>query len=355
MAPPPPELNEDIIAEILLRLPPDEPEHLVRASLVCKPWCRILYDRTFLCHYRRFHRTPPLLGFFDNIISDSFVPITTAAALPFSKAAFDCRLWYILDSRHGRVLFQHRLTYDLLVWDPITGQKEEVCDPPTMLCETGIVLCAALGCDHCDCHGGPFLVVCVSTDDRDNSACACVYSSQVGAWGDLVSIHLDVEVDFLDHINRRSGALVRDGVYFVLASGAGDRILKYELGTHCLSTIDLPDLDNKKNVVVMPTEDGLLGLASNSASTLLLWSRMVNGEGIAGWVQYRVINLQIVLPVAIPMDKVKVIGFVEGVNAIFVGTNAGTFIIYLNSGLARKVSGAIYNPVVPFVSFYTPV
>ncbi|CAN6170755.1 unnamed protein product [Urochloa humidicola] len=54
-----PELNEDVIAEILLRLPLDEPAQLVRASLVCKPWFRIVSDHAFLCRYRRFHRTEP--------------------------------------------------------------------------------------------------------------------------------------------------------------------------------------------------------------------------------------------------------------------------------------------------------
>ncbi|TVU40862.1 hypothetical protein EJB05_14342, partial [Eragrostis curvula] len=60
--PPPPELIEDVTAEILLRLPPDEPEHLVRASLVCKPWLRVISDPGFLRRYRAFHGMPPLLG-----------------------------------------------------------------------------------------------------------------------------------------------------------------------------------------------------------------------------------------------------------------------------------------------------
>jgi hypothetical protein len=47
MAPPPlPELFDDAIAEILIRLPPDDPACLVRASLVCKLWRRILSDST---------------------------------------------------------------------------------------------------------------------------------------------------------------------------------------------------------------------------------------------------------------------------------------------------------------------
>lgn len=44
----PPELVDDLSADIFLRLPPDDPEHLVRASLVCKTWRRVISDPDFL-------------------------------------------------------------------------------------------------------------------------------------------------------------------------------------------------------------------------------------------------------------------------------------------------------------------
>jgi hypothetical protein len=64
MAPPPPltDLIKDVTVEIFLCLPLDEPEHLFRAALVCKPWLRILCDPVFLRSYRAFHGAPPLLG-----------------------------------------------------------------------------------------------------------------------------------------------------------------------------------------------------------------------------------------------------------------------------------------------------
>lgn len=358
-----PELNEDVIVEILLRLPPDEPARLFRASLVCKPWRRVLSDPAFLRRYRRFHRTPPLLGFFDDgNLSPAFFSV--AEASPFSKTAFDCSpLYSVLDSRHGRVLVRQGFAQNLLVRDPIAGVREELPEPH-LPCGSAVVLCAAAGCDHCDCRGGPFLVVCAATNTNhiDDSVDASVYSSQVGAWKPSVSLHLGVDVKYpYDRVKRRSGAFVGDGVYFVLALRAGKKILKYDLGSHCLSTIDLPaGLEYCwDDVVLMPAEDGLLGLASTStrASGLYLWSRMVNGDGVAGWVQRRVIELRAVLPVTIPNNKVmmKVIGYAEGVNVIFVGViSLGTFIINLESGVARKVTKPVYSPVLPFVSFYTP-
>jgi hypothetical protein len=181
-----------------------------------------------------------------------------------------------------------------------------------------------------------------------------VYSSQVGAWGDLVSVQLDVILNCdWNRIDLRSGALVGDGVHFLLALSGGGKIVKYNLGTHCFSTIDLPVLESK-DVVLMSTEDGLLGLASTRASTLYLWSRMVNGEGVAGWVQCRVVELPKVSPVTAAIRSAKAIGFAEGVNVIFVSTNVGTFIINLNTRLAKKVSRAIDNLVIPFTGFKTP-
>ncbi|OEL38496.1 hypothetical protein BAE44_0000485 [Dichanthelium oligosanthes] len=62
--PQPPELLDDAVAEILLRLSPDDPRCFFRAFLVCKLWQRLPTDAAFLRQYHRFHRTPPLLGFF---------------------------------------------------------------------------------------------------------------------------------------------------------------------------------------------------------------------------------------------------------------------------------------------------
>ena len=51
-----PELVDDLIAEILLRLKPGDPSCLVRASLVCKSWRRLVSDPAFRHRYRGFHR-----------------------------------------------------------------------------------------------------------------------------------------------------------------------------------------------------------------------------------------------------------------------------------------------------------
>ncbi|CAN6222626.1 unnamed protein product [Urochloa humidicola] len=59
--PPPPFLTEEIVEEILLRLPSTDPTSLVRAALVCRPWRCLVSSTSFRCRFREFHRTPPML------------------------------------------------------------------------------------------------------------------------------------------------------------------------------------------------------------------------------------------------------------------------------------------------------
>ena len=78
-------LVEEIVEEILIRIPPDEPAHLVSVALVCMSWRRILSDHGFLRRYRRFHGTLPLLGYMENHESDHtrfFLTTSTTSLSP---------------------------------------------------------------------------------------------------------------------------------------------------------------------------------------------------------------------------------------------------------------------------------
>ncbi|CAN6212985.1 unnamed protein product [Urochloa humidicola] len=304
MSPPPapPELIDDAIAEILLRIPPHEPADL-RASLVCKPWLRVASDPAFLRRYRAFHRGAPLLGFFYSVGCPSCSPlfIPTTAARPLRLPAHDDHSWFVHDCRHGRVLLwkTHR---KFAVWDPITGYLEELPKLDIFYSSfTAVVLCAVSGCDHCDCHGGPFLVVCVGNGDADMAARA-VYSSEASAWGTPDSTYLD-------------GGL--PAVY-------------------------------KKRPLLLQNEDGSLGFAGVTGSRLHLWSRMANSEGVTGWVQQRVIKHKI-------LPKATVFAFAEGAGVFIMSTKAGAFTFDLKSERVREVGGYVdYCTFSPFISFFTP-
>lgn len=143
-----------------------------------------------------------------------------------------------------------------------------------------MVLCAATqgGCDHCNCHGGPFLVGSSGVSIRDTDVIqARVYSSQLGAWGVSASLRMfhvvPSDIDGLDdHISVKmhSGAIIDDKIYFVLLAGVDTHaILRYDLVGHsCLSTIDLRPHSGKTPVALMLVEDGSLGIATTRDSTL---------------------------------------------------------------------------------------
>ncbi|CAN6349590.1 unnamed protein product [Urochloa humidicola] len=107
MAPPPPELSDDLVGEILLRLPPDDPAWLLRSSLACKRWRRILADPAFRRRHRELHPAPSIVGFLRIVRGDApyasrFIPNSPASGFP---AARDFPGWLPLDCRHGRALF----------------------------------------------------------------------------------------------------------------------------------------------------------------------------------------------------------------------------------------------------------
>jgi hypothetical protein len=147
--------------------------------------------------------------------------------------------------------------WKLVVWDPITGDHTVLPGPDRCWLHTrsGTVLCAVAGCDHRDCHGGPFTVVFVAFVSTTNMVTrAWIYSSETAAWSPPATVQFGRRY-FLE---RNHGAIVGNGFYFLL--NLGTAVLKFDLGKHCLSVISSP-LVHSKPAVLMPTEDGSLGLA----------------------------------------------------------------------------------------------
>ncbi|CAL5078131.1 unnamed protein product [Urochloa decumbens] len=363
MAPPPPpsELIADVTAEILLRLPPDEPEHLFRAALVCKPWLRILCDPAFLRRYLAFHGAPPVLGLLHRLQvldGDPSPRFASTTSMPdFLHPGADGRRTRPLDCRHGRVLI-HMLgdededeSAGYLVWNPVTGDRHAVPEPDIdWMSYTAAVFCTADGCDHLDCHDGPFRVAFVGSDATWDLIWASVYSSETGAWSTPVS--LDNGRDF--YVRPRRGALVGDEMYFTITRDTA--IGKYDWGKNCLSVVKPPPPSTYYGwVALMTMVDGSLGLAGVEEHNLYQWSRKVNSEGAAEWALCRIIELETVMPMANLSNGACVVGSAEGVGVIFINTDAGLFTIELKSGQARKVDerGVCFS-VLPYMSFYTP-
>jgi hypothetical protein len=61
--------------------------------------------------------------------------------------------------------------------------------------DSAAVLCSVSGCDHLDCHGGPF----------QPSSKACVYTSETGAWSTPVSLRDDCNAIVIQTFQTGSG------------------------------------------------------------------------------------------------------------------------------------------------------
>ncbi|VAH96794.1 unnamed protein product [Triticum turgidum subsp. durum] len=384
---PAPALPDELLEEIFLRLPPDEPEHLVRASLACKLWLGLLSGARFRGLYREFHGAPPMLGFLYNWFFCSgpkeddpvanFVSTTKFGALVPDGDGWD-RQYTPWDCRHGRVLLGDYT--GLIVWDPMTGRQMKLEAPVGYV--GAAVLCAVRGCDHRACHEGPFRVVLIgldmNEDDGDCVAHACVSSPVTPEWSKECSdSHFDgrsracSDSRFDGWSKQCSGlyllagdpkidalppVLVDDALHFRLTDD-DERvgILKYDLSSNCLSMIDVPltRLAIVWPAILMALEDGSLGLAHLDGLTLYLWSRLIDSNGVASWTQHKVIDLNELLPIQNPKKRISVIGSVEGHDIIFVNIDLGIYEINLKTLRWKKLwKREKFRSLIPYMSFY---
>ncbi|CAL5077950.1 unnamed protein product [Urochloa decumbens] len=360
--PPPPALMEELVEEVLLSFPADDPASLVRAALVSKRWCRIVSGRGFRRRFRERHRAATVLGVLCRMdddaglnngeVSSSFVP--TGSFRP--RRADRCD-WVALDARLGRVLLLLRplqSTPGFVVWDPVTGEEWEV--PPSPRCPyvwNGALLCAGSGgdYDHLDCRSRPFLVVLVASIGG-RKTCIDVYSSEANAWTEQASVqHTGNDANIVDWL-LPAGVLLGNSLYFMLRSHK--EVLEYNLCTREISKIQLPLVSDRPNALTI-TADGRLGFDMIHNTTVYLWIREASPEGDARWAQRRVIELEKLLPAGALMDRVRVVGFVDGVSLIFLQTSNELFAIDLKSQKARKMCERhTWDMVIPYESFYTP-
>ncbi|GJN24342.1 hypothetical protein PR202_gb12079 [Eleusine coracana subsp. coracana] len=321
---PPPELMEKLVEEALLRVPPDEPAHLVCAALACKPWGELISSHRFHHRFREFHGAPPVLSIIHHNRSDTLFKPTSSLYPPYAIDRAEC---HALDARHGRVLFcgLDLIVMDLIVMNLITGEEQKLPKPQLPqppLTWAAALLCTAPGCNHLDCpSGSPFTVVAVATDISLEFTSATFYSSKI--------------------------------VYFILVQLHGNnRILEYDLGTRELTPINIPSLALKIDLITL--EDGGLGFIYVQDLKLYLWSRVV---GSNKWLQHRVLDLRSLLPVRALSNSPTVVAVADDANVIFIDTSHdnGVFAINLKLGQGTKI-GVLDTTlgIVPYESFYTP-
>jgi hypothetical protein len=383
---PAPALPDELLEEIFLRLPPDEPVWLARASLANKLWLGRLSSPRFHGRYRELHGAPPMLGFFycrsrySSELKDETEPIfisTTKFVASISEQgwmSFGCDA---LDCRHGRVLLGDKVgvpTAMLTVSDPMTGCWWDLGAPMFLVDSYGAaVLCSVTGCDHRACHDGPFRVVFVGLDNdmHGDGTVASVWVSSpetgecsepssdfhAGDWSETCSgFHIE------DHpfIEATCPVLVQDALHFLLMYSVDDDragILKYDLSSNSLSLIDPPVdiVDTVGATILMAMEDGSLGFAYVDRLTLCMWSRQLGFDGVASWTEYKVINLKELLPIPNPENGLTLIGSVAGRDIIFVTTDLGICEINLKTLRWKKLwKREEILTLLPYMSFYNP-
>ncbi|KAG2564339.1 hypothetical protein PVAP13_7NG095400 [Panicum virgatum] len=288
-------LMDELVEEILLRLPPDDPRR-----------------HRFRRGFAERHCAAPMLGFLANLRDGGedddceydfvarFVPAT-----PFRPSHADRLDRRALDARHGRVLLTTTpWGPNLEVWDPWNAA----------------VVCAAHGeCDHLDCHRGPFLVVFLD-DSGPEEMHVYVYSSEVGACSEPTY----------------GPPSPTYGVEMVPTA-------LYDLAKRSVSVLHLPLGFVSDFAVLTTSEDGMLGFARVGNSRLWLWSMETGPEGDATWAPKGSIELLTLLQV----DAAAIVNdYVED----------AWFSIALESGHVREedCGDGHTHGVVPYTSFYIP-
>ncbi|KAM0903349.1 hypothetical protein ACQ4PT_018716 [Festuca glaucescens] len=351
--------DDDLLAEILLRLPP-QPSSLPRASLTCTRWRLLVRDPRFLRRFRVHHRsrgTAPVLGFFteeDRGISfhPALDPPNRVPPEPFrlqiTGSLLNCR---IVCCRDGLALLVNVHPGKVLVWDPVTGDRRSLLLPPVFRnmdkFYSGMVLRSAAAVGDVD----PFqfqvvLVRCIKGPHA--RAIACVYSSDTGAWGDLIQI----STPLLRTLSMAtSGALVGRSLYWSLYGTSRNTVLEFDLDRQNLAVIPL-----HMEGWIMSAEGGGLGLLSVSGQRAQLWKRETDSDSVATWCLTKTIHLNNFLPM-ISWDRL-VIDFMDESNMLIMGTldGIGIFTVHTESMQCKqlpvefKILPRVFKP---FASVYT--
>ncbi|KAM0917547.1 hypothetical protein ACQ4PT_009409 [Festuca glaucescens] len=352
--------DDDLLREILLRLPP-QPSSLPRASAVCRRWRGLVTDPRFLRAFRAHHRKPPLLGMFELreqqvVFTPILDPPDRVPAPRLSLGRYSNRGDYgVLNCRHGLVLVQDWLREEVVVCDPITGEQSCVGIPPefrrTGLAVGGAVLCAAsqLGHVHGGCHLSPFKVVLVFTED--SRALASVYSSKTGVWSNLIPTPAPCE------LFDASATLVGNAVYWLSEE---DRIIEFDLDGQTLDVITGPPVTNDiigENYRIIQGENGAVGFAILSLHRLQTWQRKVNRHGVAMWVQWKAIEMHTIRGLPSPIEGVVgwLLGYDEDNGVIILYVDGSVYTVQLMSMQSRKLYETHNkDDCHPFASFFAP-
>ncbi|KAE8796923.1 hypothetical protein D1007_28051 [Hordeum vulgare] len=120
-----------------------------------------------------------------------------------------------------------------------------------------------------------------------------------------------------------------------------------------LPAAPIKDSEIGTSSIIMAMEDGSLGYAHVNGSTLYLWSRLMDSNRVDSWSKRTIINLGNLLPIQNPVEKIRLVGSVEGGDVVFVTTVLGIYEINVESQRWKKLWKRInFDALIPYMSFY---
>ncbi|XBH60576.1 hypothetical protein VPH35_115159 [Triticum aestivum] len=206
--------------------------------------------------------------------------------------------------------------------------------------------------------GDHFQVVLVGSERKQpRRAIACVYSSDTGLWGDLISAPLPFDGFFV--FTSEPAVLAGDCLHWsIFTAGSPPSTLGFDLDGQSLALELLPGdmyTPGRFAVTVIRAESGGMGFLLLSGFTAQLWSMETDGDGVVIWEPRRIIELDKLLGLNSKKQPPQMIGYAEENNLVFLWTVVGVFMVHLQSLQLKKISKAtIGSHYHPFETVYTP-
>ncbi|CAM0948090.1 unnamed protein product [Alopecurus aequalis] len=337
--------SDDLLGEILLRLPP-LPSSLPRVSAVSKLWGSLATSAAFHRRFRAHHRKLklPILGLFHGY--SGCILFTSVLDPPdrIPSERFSLQIcgdessdtWSMLGCRHGRVLVINRWRPELLVFHPVSGDRRIVHAPPEFDGNgIRIRVHGAVFCSAGDDHSSHFKVVLVGTKRGGDPAIARVYSSETGMWGDLVS----------------TAEPCGGSVIYLPSTLIGNALYWWLNG--------LPILDiSTVRMRIIRAEDGGVGIGVLSYPSFHMWDLKVDCHGATEWVLRKTVNMRDIIGLSSLLNAkmVFIAGYAEDADKVVISVPVyrALITVQLESMKVEKYRGTIAGySYHPFTDFFT--
>jgi hypothetical protein len=185
-------------------------------------------------------------------------------------------------------------------------------------------------------------------DEEGRRPIACVYSSETGIWGNVIS-----SMTRCQHDHCNPGILIGNAIYWSSKSenelsyyvdwrDYSDDIIEFDMDRQSLAVIKgPPDLLSCLTHQIIQAEEGVVGLAILSHGRLKMWQRKINGHGGATWLLQKTVEMHTILGIPPLIERsmklMQILGYDEDNGAIFVYVDTNVYMIQLLSMQFKKL------------------